>query len=405
VGTPQFFNATAVAPTAGSVVVSAGNDQGAMAGTTLGVKPAVLVKDVAGSPVVGRTVTFTVTSGGGSVTGATAVTNASGIATLGSWTIGAIAGPNLLTATVSGTGITNNPVVFRAVGCQGGGGTGYAITLCFTTPMTASQRAVFETAAARWQGVITADLDEVNAQIPPEDCGAHSPSLDLIIDDLVIFAGIEDIDGPGAVLGSAGPCYIRDDANQLPVIGVMRFDLADVNALEASGLLGSVFLHEMGHVLGIGPLWSFRGFLHSPSPAAGPPVDTWFGGANGIAGFDAIGGSSYTGGAKVPVENTGGAGTANAHWRENVLQNELMTGYIDNGSNPLSLVTARSLQDLGYAVNVGAADPFFLTLSLRAQKSGSQPAGLDLGNDLYHGPVWSITSRGRRTLLPPLTGQ
>lgn len=406
IGTPQFFNATAVAASAGNVVANAGNDQGAMAATTLGTAPAVLVKDGAGNPAAGRTVTFSVASGGGSITGATAVTNASGIATVGSWTLGATAGPNTLTATVAGGAtVTNNPIVFRAVGCQGGGGAGYAITLCFTTPMSASQRAVFETAAARWQGVITADLDEVQMDIPPESCGAHSPSLNLIVDDLVIFAGIEDIDGPGAVLGSAGPCYIRDDANQLPVVGVMRFDLADVNALETAGSLGFVFLHEMGHVLGIGSMWSFRGLLHSPSPAAGPPLDTYFTGVNGIAGFDAIGGTTYTTGQKVPVENTGGAGTANSHWRENVLKNELMTGYLNNGSNPLSLLTVRSLQDLGYAVNVGAADPFFLTLSLRAQKSGSEPAGLDLGDDLYHGPVWSITRRGRRTPLPALTGQ
>jgi Leishmanolysin len=342
-----------------------------------------------------------VTAGGGSITGATAVTNASGVATVGSWTLGPVAGPNTLTATVAGTGVVNNPIVFRGVGCQGGGGTGYGVTLCFTTAMSATQRAVFETAAARWASLITGDVEDVDAQIPAETCGGKSPSLDLIIDDLVIFAGVEEIDGPGQVLGSAGPCYIRDDANALPVVGVMRFDLSDVNALEAGGQLGAVIVHEMGHVLGIGSLWSFRGLLHNPSPAAGPPVDTYFGGANGIAGFDAIGGTTYTGGIKVPVENTGGSGTANAHWRENVLKNELMTGYLNNGSNPLSQLTVRSLQDLGYAVNVGGADAFFLTLTLRAQKSGSEPTGLHLGNDSWNGPRWSITRRGRRTLLHP----
>jgi hypothetical protein len=400
-GSPQFFNATAVAASAGSVVASAGDNQGAMAGTSLPVQPSVLVKDVAGNPVAGRTVTFAVTAGGGSIAGATAVTNASGIATAGSWTIGPVAGPNTVTATVAGGSVTNNPIVFRAVGCQGGGGTGYGITLCFTSTMSATQRAVFETAAARWGGLITGDVDDVDAQIPAESCGGKSPSLDLIIDDLVIFAGVEDIDGPGQVLGSAGPCYIRDDANALPVVGVMRFDLADVNQLETAGQLGSVILHEMGHVLGIGSMWSFRGLLKNPSPASGTPLDTYFSGLNGIAGFDAIGGTTYTLGQKVPVENTGGAGTANAHWRENVLKNELMTGYLNNGSNPLSVLTVRSLQDLGYAVNVGGADPFFLTLALRAQKSGTEPAGLHLGNDSWNGPRWSITRRGRRTLVHP----
>jgi hypothetical protein len=43
-------------------------------------------------------VTFTVTNGGGTVTGATATSNASGVATVGSWTLGTAAGENTLSA-------------------------------------------------------------------------------------------------------------------------------------------------------------------------------------------------------------------------------------------------------------------------------------------------------------------
>jgi hypothetical protein len=327
-------------------------------------------------------------------------TDANGIAAVGGWTIGAQAGPNTLTATVSGGNFANNPVSFRAIGCEGGGGSGYAITLCFTTDMTASQRAVFESAAHRWSSLISGDLEDAEAQIPAGSCGETTPSLDLIIDDLVIFASVEEIDGPNNVLGSAGPCYVRDNAG-LPVIGVMRFDVADVNALEAEGQLGLVFLHEMGHVIGIGSLWGSRGLLHNPVSGNGSAVtDTYFSGVNGIAGFDAIGGTTYTGGLKVPVENTGGPGTQNSHWRESVLKNELMTGYLNNGSNPLSLVTVRSLPDMGYSVNPGAADPFSLTLSLRGSITGTQ-GGLKLENDVYTGPLWSLDRRGRRTLLNP----
>lgn len=49
------------------------------------------------------------------------------------------------------------PVVFTAAGCAGGGGTAYTLTL-YRSPLTASQRAAFENAAARWEQVITADL-------------------------------------------------------------------------------------------------------------------------------------------------------------------------------------------------------------------------------------------------------
>jgi hypothetical protein len=60
--------------------------------------PSVTLSDRTGTPVAGAIVTFTVTSGGGSVTGATATTNSSGIATVGGWTLGPAAGANTLSA-------------------------------------------------------------------------------------------------------------------------------------------------------------------------------------------------------------------------------------------------------------------------------------------------------------------
>jgi hypothetical protein len=64
----------------------------------------------------------------------------------------------------------------------------------------------------------------------------------------------------------------------------------------------------------------------------------------------------------VPVENTGGGGTRDSHWRESVHNAELMTGWIEGGGtpNPLSVITIGSLADLGYAVNMEAADPYVL---------------------------------------------
>ena len=54
-------------------------------------------------------------------------------------------------------------------------------------------------------------------------------------DDLVIFVTLESIDGPGGVLGLAGPCFIRTAGN-LPLIGAMRFDTDDLAVLEATGI-------------------------------------------------------------------------------------------------------------------------------------------------------------------------
>jgi hypothetical protein len=67
-------------------------------GTQVTVPPSVLLSDAKGAPVAGAVVTFTVTSGGGTVIGGTATSNASGVATVGSWTLGAAAGTNTLSA-------------------------------------------------------------------------------------------------------------------------------------------------------------------------------------------------------------------------------------------------------------------------------------------------------------------
>src|SRR5205823_361772 len=78
---------------------NAGDAQSATAGSAVVTAPSVLIKDANDNPVAGVSVTFAVASGAGSVTGGTATTNASGVATVGSWILGTTAGANALTAT------------------------------------------------------------------------------------------------------------------------------------------------------------------------------------------------------------------------------------------------------------------------------------------------------------------
>jgi adhesin/invasin len=94
------------------LAVVAGDLQTAAAGTAVPVQPAVMVTDILGAPVVGATVTFAVVAGGGSITGASAVTDASGVARVGSWTLGTTPGTNLLIASLGSL----TPVVFTATG-------------------------------------------------------------------------------------------------------------------------------------------------------------------------------------------------------------------------------------------------------------------------------------------------
>ena len=99
------------------MALNAGDGQTASAGTAVPVAPSVRVTDAGDNPVPGVHVTFAVASGGGSVTGAAAVTNAKGIAAVGAWTLGGTAGTNTLTATAAG--LAGSPVTFTATGDAG----------------------------------------------------------------------------------------------------------------------------------------------------------------------------------------------------------------------------------------------------------------------------------------------
>jgi hypothetical protein len=141
--------------------------------------------------------------------------------------------------------------------------------------------------------------------------------------------------------------------------------------------------------LGFGSLWPLQDFLADPIASGG--TDPHFTGAQAIAAFNEVGGGAYAGN-KVPVEDTGDEGTVDGHWRESVMGDELMTGFVDPDQNPLSKVTIASLADQGYVVNLAGADPYSLSLSLRA--SGSRPR-LPLGKDLLRLPIRRVDSRGR----------
>ena len=107
------FNATGTAGTAAAVVAQTGNNQVALQGTAVPLAPTVRVTDANGNPVAGAVVTFSVASGGGSVSLPNQLTDALGLAAAGSWTLGPVA-PNTLLASVTGNNITGNPVTFIA---------------------------------------------------------------------------------------------------------------------------------------------------------------------------------------------------------------------------------------------------------------------------------------------------
>jgi len=333
-----------------TTVTAVGAGQTAMAGTAVPTPAGVTVKDQFGHGIAGVAVTFAVNAGGGFVNPATDTTNAQGVAST-TWVLGAAVGvgSNAVTATVPG--YTGAPVTVTASTTPVV--SAYNISLRFLTPMTPPEAAAFDGAAAHWSSIVVGDLPAVTVVVPADSCVGQIPAMNETVDDIVIFATIDSIDGPGNILGGASPCYMRG-ASSLTIVGDMVFDSADMGLLEANNILDAVILHEMGHVLGIGTLWTYV----TPSLlTGGGTMNPYFTGAGGIFQFNRDGGLSYAGN-KVPVENQGGPGTADGHWRESVMGRELMTGYISLNSNPLSTITIASLQDLGYTVSYANADPY-----------------------------------------------
>jgi hypothetical protein len=82
-----------------------------------------------------------------------------------------------------------------------------------------------------------------------------------------------------------------------------------------------------------------------------------------------------TSGSTTPVEGGGSGGTNDSHWRESVLGNELMTGYLNGGSNPISRITVGAMADLGYDVSYSAADAY------------ARPALITSSSSLIAGPT------------------
>jgi plastocyanin len=96
-------------PTPSTMAVSAGNNQVGAAGAALPESLAVIVRDQSGAPLAGVSVSFT-TAGGGSVSPASRVTDAAGIAKT-RWTLG----PNAGTQTVNAGAGSLTPFQFSAV--------------------------------------------------------------------------------------------------------------------------------------------------------------------------------------------------------------------------------------------------------------------------------------------------
>src|SRR5262245_15193790 len=99
----------------------------------------------------------------------------------------------------------------------------YKIEVRFLGGLTPTQKNAFKAAADRWAKVIVGDLPSVIVD-------------GEVIDDLLILAQGVPIDGPGKILGQAGPTHLRPAGAGavafLPAKGIMSFDTADLQQMQ-----------------------------------------------------------------------------------------------------------------------------------------------------------------------------
>lgn len=324
-----------------------------------------------GNPVVGFTPTYS------SSNTAIATVNASGVVTA----LPAVAGTSQVIANF-GEFADTVTVTVDACGAAPIGTYPLQVRFFGPNPPTPSVQAAFDCAAARIGAIIRLPVAATNINNPSmTGCTGEATAVnETAFTGLIIYAKVDTIDGPGQVLGSAGPCYVRS-TSRLPLIGVMNFDDDDLAGLEADGRLLAVIMHEMLHVVGIGTSW--RDNLRNPLLWTGDVANPGFLGVRAReACVNSHGGSSICVG-QVPIEDCVGipgcgSGTRLGHWRELIFRRELMTGYVSAAGqqNPFSRMTIEALADLGYSVDPDQSNDYVIPppslMSMLQQGTGSR---------------------------------
>lgn len=261
------------------------------------------------------------------------------------------------------------------------------------TPLPAALDAALRTAGGAWERAVVGDLRDLRLTLPPGACDVPSVTGEgeLTIDDVLIFASADSIDGPGKVLAQAGPCVIRSDGTA--AVGRIYVDSADVASLTARGQLAVVLEHELGHVLGIGTLWSRsslglvirNGLDFRYIGTRGQRVSDWW--ARSPAGGVVLGEAN---------------GPGDGHWDEGAFGNELMTPVLNAGVNPLSLLTLEALADLGYTTSAAGAEAYALYAGVPAAARGplTTAGAAGVSFDRLLAPRWRATGNGRVQALP-----
>lgn len=234
----------------------------------------------------------------------------------------------------------------------------FEIELEFSATVPEDYRQAVRLAATRWEEIISGGLTP--SVIDADDCGGHPLRTGRSVTNLLISVRVEPLGGNS--VGFAGPCSFRG-AGGLPDYGYMT--LSDSLSGSGSALLELSALHEMGHILGIGTLWNIPGIAgwnhinYAPENACSSnepfTADPEYTSNSALSEYRNLPGRSAATG--IPLEKGGPVGVRCGHWDADALPGELMVSEINaTESYTISRITAASLNDLGYDVDLTKAD-------------------------------------------------
>ena len=211
---------------------------------------------------------------------------------------------------------------------------------------TPEMRTEIEAAADTWEDAILQSTFEgghtLEITVGGEELGEQNTQ-----DETDPLNGKAPIAGAGIISDSL---EIDANGNNLPTEGVsvINTNADKLQELEDNpDLLNRVMVHEFGHVMGMGGLWQENDLID--------PI-------TGVYRSDTNAGEAYhrlynTDG-DIPLAS--GDSGISGHWDEEIFGNELMTPQKESLgiSMPLSEITLGSLEDIGWNVFDGAAEPF-----------------------------------------------
>jgi len=225
------------------LLANTGAGQSATAGALLPIAPSVVAKDTFNNLVPGVVVTFTVGAGAGHITGATDTTNASGVATVGSWTLDTLAHVDSLTATLGA--LTR---VFTASGLAGAISTAKSlVTLVADSVLSGTAGTITLRARDQYGNALTAGGSVVSFTVSG---GTSTGSLSAVTDHA---DGTYTATFTGTLVGTAYTVHATIGgvavSSPLPLVRVVpgavslaQSVLVAAGAIDSSGLQDSVIL-------------------------------------------------------------------------------------------------------------------------------------------------------------------